>query len=127
MVVVEVTSNHKNLIQDFYNMCCLTYEGMAIPSKLDISGRKKIEDSFRNGGYKEKEFTIYKISGKTMNEYFGLTGDNAYKDDLNIIVIPDFYNVAFKMQTGGRWFDDIVSSNSIRQNGINSDCEPDFN
>ena len=61
-----------------------------------------------------------------MNKFFGLTEDNAYSDDLTFVCIPNFYNPIFKTMIGARWFDDIISNNSIRQNAIDYGCEPDY-
>ena len=49
-----------------------------------------------------------------MNNAYGLTGENAYKDELTILSIKleDIENVAAitlpRFDVGGRWFDDIV-------------------
>lgn len=59
----------------------------------------------------------YIVSGKVMNSYCGLTGDNAYQDDLNLVAIKlsdiaDYTKIVFpRFQVGGRWFDDIVDNN----------------
>ena len=62
-----------------------------------------------------------------MNRCYGLTGNNAYSDDLTFAVIPNYYNPMIKLLVGARWFDDIVANNSIRQNAINSGTKPDYN
>ena len=61
-----------------------------------------------------------------MNKHYGLTGSNAYPDDITIVVIPEYYNPIVKLQLGARWFDDIVYNNAIRQNAINGGIEPDY-
>ena len=59
----------------------------------------------------------YIVSGKVMNSYCGLTGDNAYQDDLNLVAIKlsdiaDYTKIVLpRFQVGGRWFDDIVDNN----------------
>lgn len=59
----------------------------------------------------------YIVSGKVMNTYWGLTGDNAYADDLNLVAIKlsdiaDYSKIVLPhFQVGGRWFDDIVDNN----------------
>lgn len=59
----------------------------------------------------------YIVSGKVMNTYCGLTGDNAYQDDLNLVAIKlsdiaDYSKIVLpRFQVGGRWFDDIVDNN----------------
>ena len=68
--------------------------------------------------------TINIIKGETMNREYGLTHDNAYPTDLNFISIKleDIKDVSKillqRFQVGGRWFDDIVNNNRIRQNEI---------
>jgi hypothetical protein len=59
----------------------------------------------------------YVVSGKVMNVYCGLTGDNAYQDDLNLVAIKlsdiaDYSKIVLpRFLVGGRWFDDIVDNN----------------
>lgn len=66
--------------------------------------------------------TAYIIKGKTMNEVYGLTGNNAYPDDCNIVSIrledmEDCMKVVMpRFQIGARWFDDIVMNNQAREN-----------
>lgn len=63
---------------------------------------------------------IYVISGELMNVYYGLTGNNAYPDDLHIVCIrlADLDNVPGiiipRFQIGGRWFNDVVDNNARR-------------
>lgn len=83
-------------------------------------------------GYKElletrgigtpKEFITFK--GADMNEFYGLTGSNAYNDELTCLMFPlnalDVAKLAiFKLRAGDRWFDDIVDNNQRRQEVIN--------
>ncbi len=55
-----------------------------------------------------------------MNKVYHLTGDNAYKDSLNILCIKlsDLSNVAAivipRFEIGGRWYDDVVNNNARR-------------
>lgn len=56
---------------------------------------------------------VYVIKGKVMNELCHLTGDNAYKDDLNIASLAKFKGLA--MMYGGRWMDDIIDNNARRE------------
>lgn len=65
------------------------------------------------------------IKGKTMNDIYNLTGNNAYQDDLTIVAIPftqidtrDIGKLALKrFDIGARWFDDIVMNNIRREVG----------
>lgn len=64
---------------------------------------------------------VYIIKGKIMNIAYGLTGKNAYPNDLTLQAIP--LNVVEnlmalvipKFEIGGRWFDDIVANNARRE------------
>lgn len=60
------------------------------------------------------------FKGKDMNEYYGLTGSNAYQDDLTFLAFPLIgLNVnrlaLFKLAMQDRWFDDIVDNNAWRE------------
>lgn len=62
-----------------------------------------------------------RFKGKDMNEVFGLTGTNAYPNDLTFIAfslekITDIGKLAMiKLRLGDRWFDDIVANDLHRQ------------
>lgn len=66
--------------------------------------------------------TVYIISGKLMNEFYCLIGDNRYPEDLTIVSVglDDLINSAGiimkRFEVGGRWFDDIVDNNVRREN-----------
>lgn len=60
------------------------------------------------------------FKGSDLNEFYGLTGENAYRDELTCLMFPlDSLDVArlaiFKLQAGDRWFDDLVYNNRRRQ------------
>lgn len=64
---------------------------------------------------------VYIYTGKLMNDYYNLNGNNAYPDDLIIMTID---NRIFKdlnaiclprFQIGGRWFTDIVDNNTRKK------------
>ena len=64
-----------------------------------------------------KEF--YTFKGADMNEHYGLTGDNAYNDDLTFLMFP-LDGLApmlaiFRFYAQDRWFDDIVDNNRRRE------------
>lgn len=67
-----------------------------------------------------KKEIAYVIKGKTMNCIYNLTGNNAYPNDCTIVSIKleDMKNsgaiVIPRFEIGGRWFDDIVNNNSMR-------------
>ena len=95
-----------------------TWEGMDISDK----NLKDIIDFFTKNtqGFKTP-VTMYNWTGKEFNEKYGLTGSNAYPDDLNFLSIPlDTWSEQgnlpiVKMQVGARWLDDIVDNNARRE------------
>lgn len=92
----------------------LTIEGLAEDSIKDfIDWVKKYTPMSKEDAYI--------IKGKTMNEIYKLTGDNAYPDECNIVSIKleDMTNyetiIMPRFNIGARWFDDIVENNAIRE------------
>ena len=71
--------------------------------------------------------TFYIWKGKLFNEMYGLTGDNAYQDDLTFAAISlDNWSTLgnlpiYKIDVGARWLDDIVDNNAERQNTIDNE------
>ena len=104
------------MLDEFYDKSMFTFEG------LDISeGTEQILDFLLEHDYEKKEnYCWYWFNGDMMNKKYGLTGDNAYQDNLTFLVIPDYYNPMVKIQCGARWFDDIVDNNAIRQKEIDN-------
>jgi hypothetical protein len=70
------------------------------------------------------DFKFFVIEGWLMNLKYGLTGTNAYPDHCHIVVAPngqfeDIGKVAIpRFAWGGRWFNDIVDNNAVRQREI---------
>lgn len=95
-----------------------TWEGMAVDDE-NLNG---IVDFFKKNtkGFKTP-VTMYNWTGNEFNEKYGLTGSNAYPDDLNFLSIPldawsEMGNLPMvKFQVGARWLDDIVDNNARRQ------------
>jgi len=55
-----------------------------------------------------------------MNDYYNLTGSNAYQNSLNFLAFSlDNLNInklaMFKLRCQDRWFDDIVDNNRRRE------------
>lgn len=92
----------------------LTIEGLSEDSIPDFVNWVKEHTPMKNE-------VAYVIKGKTMNYIYGLTGNNAYPDDLNIVLIKleDMENsmavVIPRFEIGARWFDDIVMNNAMRE------------
>ena len=124
MTIVKVPEGRvEEFLTMFTENSCFTFEGLDLSDK---ESNKLMERDFRAAGFTEKDFIVYVLKGSTMNDYYGLTDSNAYNPELTIAVIPNFYNPILKMIVGARWFDDIVASNSIKQNAINYSHEPDY-
>lgn len=126
MKLIKVPNDRVEMLEDFCSNSMFTFEGIDIESDEGKEGLVQLELELRKAGYKKDEMVGYYFKGKLMNEAYGLTGSNAYQDDLTFLVIPEFYNPMFKLAVGARWFDDIVANNSIRQNAIKCDIDPDF-
>lgn len=65
---------------------------------------------------------VFEVSGEIMNESYGLTGDNAYSNDLNIVLISlndveDLGSLPLKRfeMEGLKWFCDVVDNNEVRE------------
>ena len=93
----------------------LTIEGLAEESIPDLVNWVKEHTPLINE-------IVYIIKGKTMNDVYHLTENNAYPDDCNIVAIDlndmkDYVAVVFpRLQIGARWLDDIISNNIRREN-----------
>lgn len=101
-----------------YEQSALTWEGMY----TDRDNLDAIFNAFVDAGAEPKDdLRFFEISGREMNERYGLTGSNAYPDDLSILSIPldDFGNPSvltmWRFDYGARWFDDIVDNNAMRE------------
>lgn len=111
----------KKQLDDLYNDSAFTLEGFDT-SEENIN---KLIEWFGQYGGVNNPVSIYITKGSFMNEKYGLTKDNAYPKDLNIVSIKlkdikDVFRVAVpRFNIGARWFSDIVDNNITRQNKIN--------
>ena len=114
----EVVEADSAKLDDLYNGSSLTFEGCTTDKEnLDYlyNWLKEL------GAIKEGILPIYTYKGSLMNEKYGLTGTNKYPNDLNFITVMlediNYSNdLAFKrFEIGGRWFDDIVNNNTMRE------------
>lgn len=94
----------------------LTIEGLA------REGFEKFADWINErAGFKSDAVKCYVTSGSTMNDIYGLTGDNAYPSDLNIVSfdlddMADYEKIVMKrFEIGARWLDDVISNNVSRE------------
>ena len=105
-----VEAKGKKDLDRLYNSSALTIEGLDPDSVYDFA-----DDVIAHGGTVDE---IVMISGKLMNKIYGLTGDNAYPDRLDIVsIIGNTIPMTMRrFDFGGRWFDDIVDNNAWREN-----------
>lgn len=101
-----------------YQGSALTFEGMTDdPANLDAL-YKAFQDC---GAAPNSTFEFVSVKGREMNNYYGLTGTNAYKNNLTILCCPlsgfDNYSalIFWRLTCGGRWFDDVVDNNARRE------------
>lgn len=127
MALIKVPENREaEMLNEFCENKMFTFEGIDVESTEGMKSFKEFEKLAKISGYEEQDFIAYWFKGSVMNKHYGLTGRNAYPDNTTFIVIPSYYNVDVKVKLGARWFDDIVASNSIKQNAVDTKCEPDF-
>ena len=94
-----------------------TFEGLM----SDDKNLNDLVDFFNEKTNVKIPMKIYHATGEKVNALYGLTGRNAYPDDLDIVLLPlDNWNELgnlpmIKIQIGARWFDDIVDNNRMRQ------------
>lgn len=115
---VEVDS--KEQLDELYNGSAFTIEGFDTSEKnIDI-----LLKWFNKFGGVSNPLDMYIIKGSVMNKEYGLTEDNAYPDNTNIMCIKlknikDVMRIVTpRFDIRGRWFDDVVDNNRYRQKEI---------
>ena len=116
MKVIELTAdNAADYFESFYDHSALTFVGV-IPEEAQL-----YRDYFAKYSKIDKSKPAYLYTGKMMNDHYGLTGRNAYPNDLHILTFTNdtfdnLMGIAIpRFQIGGRWFDDIVENNLSHQ------------
>ena len=116
MKIINVTT--KDQLDNLYNQSALTWEGLSSDEE-NLNAVKEWLDG--NGALLEGiEPTFHIITGELMNETYGLTGGNAYSNDLTIVSVTDINQMKVtlpRFEVGGRWFDDVVNNNVARERG----------
>ena len=111
---IYLNNNDKENFDLLYNTSAITIEGLFEDSISDYVNWIKQHSKMNCDN-------VYIISGKVMNEYYNLSGTNAYNDDVTIVSVPlesnlDAMNLSIKkFEIGARWFDDIVDNNLDRE------------
>lgn len=102
----------------------LTIEGLARESFAEFADWIN-----ERAGFKSDVVKCYVTSGSTMNNVYGLTGDNAYPSDLNIVSfdlndMKDYEKIVMShFDIGARWLDDIIANNIAREEESDEDYD----
>ena len=110
----EIINVDSKTLEELVKGSALTFEGLAESS---FDGFLDWVDGI--AGLKTRR--LYVTKGKLANCEWLLTGDNAYRNDLNIVSVKldDIKDrnkiVMARFQVGARWMDDIHDSNIIRE------------
>lgn len=115
---IEDIEKAHEIFKELYECSALTNEGCIVDDEnMEFLSKWLIE----KGAQPVDGFVVYAYKGEIMNCYYGLTGENAYPDDLNIISIkpesfgnPSALTVA-RFELEFRWFDDLVDGNLYRE------------
>lgn len=114
MNIINVSTTEQ--LNNLYEQSALTWEGLL----ADEENLNAVKEWLNTNGaiIADTEPTFHIITGELMNSTYGLTGDNAYAEDLTIVSVTDINQMAVvipRFQVGGRWFDDIVANNAMRE------------
>ena len=111
---INVINVDGSILKELVSNSALTIEGLTLDSIKDFVGW--IEE---HTPLKRKD--VYVTKGELANSEWGLTGNNAYPNDLNIVSVKlddmeDFNQIVIpRFEIGGRWMDDIYNNNIRRQ------------
>lgn len=106
----------KEQLDALYNQSALTWEGLS----TDEENLSAVMDWLNEHGAITEgiEPTFHITTGRLMNKVYGLTGNNAYPNDTNIVSVTDINQAKViipRFEVGGRWFSDIVDNNTRRK------------
>ena len=110
----EIINTDAKTLKELVDGSALRIEGLAESSIDDF-----LDWVEKTAGLKTRR--AYMTKGSLANGEWGLTGDNAYLDDLTIVSVKlddmeDWNKVVIpRMQIGGRWMDDIRDNNVRRE------------
>lgn len=113
MNIVHVST--KTELDALYNQSAFTMEGLV----ADNENLSLLEEWLReHNALTNDNHTFHIIAGRLMNRTYNLTGTNAYPDDCTIVSVTgiDLTKLIIpRFEIGGRWFDDIVDNNIMRE------------
>ena len=112
----KIIVEEKATLEELYKDSALTMVGLS----TDDESLRQFRD-WINEHTKMKTEDFYIIKGIVMNWAYGLTGTNAYKNDLNLVAVKlsdleDLNRIIWaRFEIGASWFDDIVDNNARRE------------
>ena len=127
MGMVEIKTASAEDLKSLYRDEAAAFEGLDLSNlETDKAMEIFIKKLTANGMSLVMGSTVYIADGRLINETYDLAGDNAYKDDFHISIIPydncifdDPDNKEFmaelKTNLGIRWWQDIVDNNEYRE------------
>ena len=111
---INIINSNANTLEDLVKTSALTIEGLALDSIKDFIAWIEEHTPL-------KRKTVYVTKGALANREWGLTGDNAYPSNFNIVSVKlddmeDFNKIVMpRFSIGGRWMDDIYDNNIQRE------------
>lgn len=114
ITIKDVTS--KEEIEKLKSMSAFTIEGLLLneDNSGDLVDWLKENNAFIDG----KQINAHRITGKLMNESYGLTNSNKYPNEVSIISFTNIDQMSLitaRFSVGGRWLDDIIENNQNRE------------
>lgn len=110
-VLIKAT---KEQIRELRNKSAFTFAGAGGDLNVWMVG---VNDALKNLGINQVT-NFYTWEGRVLNEMYGLTGENAYPEDLTFFAF-DITEIPmdqigklsmWKLQIGARWLDDIIDN-----------------
>ncbi len=113
--LIILNTSNKNLFDKLYKNEALTAEGFFVKNEEMCD---KVAEWFRkNNKCTSNTLDIYDIPSKVMNDFYHLTENNRYPDDIHICCI-DWIKAGVKgdiYKSNWRWFSDVVDNNAKRE------------
>lgn len=113
----EIINTDAKTLKDLVDGSALTIEGL-VESSID----NFLDWIEKTAGLKTRR--AYVTKGSLANHEWSLTGDNAYRDDINIVSVKlddmeDWNKIVVpRLQIGCRWLDDIYDNNVRRERAM---------
>lgn len=104
----------KDHLDSLYSQSALTWEGLS----EDKENLSQVEEWLINNGSIKEKIEFHVIKGNVINNIYCLTENNAYPSDTTLISVTGINTAKIilkRFEVGGRWFDDIVDNNLIRE------------